>query len=99
MSQLLRGEVKQALFSISSKKAPGLDGFSAGFFKKNWSCVGQDLTNAVLEFFSHGSMLKAWKSTAVALIPKKDVPESMRDFRPISCCNVIYKCISKVIVH
>ena len=43
-------------------------------------------------------MLKAWNGTALTLIPKVDVPSSMRDFRPIACCNVIYKCISNVIV-
>lgn len=32
-------------------------------------------------------------------VPKIAVPNSMRDFRPISCCNVIYKCIAKLIVH
>lgn len=33
-------EVKTALFSVSGKKAPGLDGYTARFFKRNWECVG-----------------------------------------------------------
>lgn len=32
-------EIKQAMFSISSKKAPGPDRYTSGFFKKNWECV------------------------------------------------------------
>ncbi|KAL2230754.1 UNVERIFIED_CONTAM: hypothetical protein Sindi_1669800 [Sesamum indicum] len=45
-------DVKQAEFDIAEDKASGPDGYSLGFFKAAWPVVGQEVTKAVLEFFS-----------------------------------------------
>ncbi|KAL2237662.1 UNVERIFIED_CONTAM: hypothetical protein Sindi_0957900 [Sesamum indicum] len=63
-------DVKQAIFDIAEDKAPGPDGHSSGFFKAAWSMVGQEVTKAVLEFFSTGKLLKQVNFTLLALIPK-----------------------------
>ncbi|XP_074299722.1 uncharacterized protein LOC141630875 [Silene latifolia] len=90
-------EIKDALFSVPADKAPGPDGYTSQFFKDSFDITGADLCGAVREFFTVGRMLKQVNATTLALIPKKDKPVTVADFRPIACCNVVYKIISKVI--
>nr|GEV47613.1 hypothetical protein [Tanacetum cinerariifolium] len=40
---------------------------------------------------------KELNHTILALIPKVNTPMRVNDYRPISCCDVLYKCISKII--
>ncbi|GJR45040.1 sodium/hydrogen exchanger 6 [Tanacetum coccineum] len=92
-------EVKSAIFSIRDDRAPGPDGFTAAFFKKAWDVVGGDITCVVRDFLSNGKLLKELNHTIISLIPKVTTPARINDCRPISCCNVLYKCISKIIAN
>ncbi|GJT13483.1 RNA-directed DNA polymerase, eukaryota, reverse transcriptase zinc-binding domain protein [Tanacetum coccineum] len=65
--------------------------------EKTWGIVGGNVCSAIKEFFSTGKILREINSTLISLIPKIATPNKVIDFRPIACCNVIYKCISKII--
>lgn len=47
-------EVEKALFMMGANKAPGPDGFNAGFYQVHWETVGPSVTNAVLDFLNGG---------------------------------------------
>ncbi|KAL2223530.1 UNVERIFIED_CONTAM: hypothetical protein Sindi_3085800, partial [Sesamum indicum] len=92
-------DVKQAVFDIVKDKASRPDRYSSSFFKAAWPIVGQEVTEAVLDFFNTGRLLKQINTTLLAVILKVHSPMSISDFRPISCCNVLYKIIAKLIVQ
>ncbi|GKC16575.1 RNA-directed DNA polymerase, eukaryota, reverse transcriptase zinc-binding domain protein [Tanacetum coccineum] len=92
-------EIKEAIFDIDNDKAPGPNGFTALFFKKSWDIVGKDACLAIKEFFKSKKLLYEVNATLVTLIPKTNQPKKVSDFRPIACCNVVYKCISKILTN
>jgi len=87
------------IFDMNKQKAPGPDGFSPGFFQRAWSIVGEEVSEAILEFFQTGQLLQRANATILTLVPKKKNSASMGDYRPISCCNIIYKCITKILAN
>ncbi|XP_062080435.1 uncharacterized protein LOC133785197 [Humulus lupulus] len=92
-------EVKTAMFSIKAVKSLGLDGFGVGFYKSLWSVIGKEVATAMIEFFDIGCIPKALNSTILALIPKVSHPSNASEYRPIACCNTLYKCISKMLCN
>ncbi|GJW33276.1 hypothetical protein Tco_0053308 [Tanacetum coccineum] len=94
-----RHEVKDALFFMGNDKSPGPDGYTAAFFKESWEIIADDFFDAVNEFFINGKLLKELNHMIIALIPKIRSPSRVMDYRPISCCNVLFKCISKIIAN
>jgi len=60
--------------------------------------LGGDFYAAVQDFFHSGKLLKQINRPIIALVPKLANVSSTSDFRPISCRNVIYKVIAKILV-
>ncbi|XP_074314781.1 uncharacterized protein LOC141650580 [Silene latifolia] len=50
-----------------------------------------------LVYLAFQALLSQVNATVITLIPKNDRPTSVVHYRPISCCNVLYKVISKIL--
>ncbi|GJV54642.1 sugar transport protein 13 [Tanacetum coccineum] len=74
-------------------------GHEAVFFKEACNSIANDVYLTVHEFFRNGTLLKEINHTIIALILKVKSPSCVNDYRPISCCNLLFKCISKIIAN
>ncbi|KAG7559344.1 ABC transporter type 1 transmembrane domain superfamily [Arabidopsis thaliana x Arabidopsis arenosa] len=92
-----KDEIKAAFFSLPKNKASGPDGYPAEFFTSCWNVVGPEISSAVSEFFTSGTLLKQWNATSLVLIPKTPNAATVAEFRPISCLNTVYKVISRLL--
>ena len=99
MADVSEEEIKKVLFAMPANKSPGPDGYSSEFFKTAWPIIGNDFVVAIQSVFRFGFLPKGVNSTILALIPKKEDSLEMRDFRPIACCNVMYKVVSKILAN
>nr|TKS08112.1 hypothetical protein D5086_0000107620 [Populus alba] len=88
------GVIKQALFSINDNNASRSDGYTFLSLKKSWDIIGSDSCHAIRDLFVSGKLLKQINHFIIALIPK--FANVTSNFKPISCCNVVYKVISKI---
>ena len=97
MKPISLGELKEAVFGLPGNSAPGPDGYNAKFFQNHWTLIHHDLLQMVQSFWHSEHLLKELNKTNIVLIPKIDNPQVIKDFRPISLCNVAYKIVSKLL--
>ena len=77
----------------------GPEGFTKEFFIAAWPIIGRDFVVAVQSFFIFGFMPSGVNATIISLIPKTTPAQTMKDYRPIACCNLMYKVISKILAN
>lgn len=92
-------EIWQALKDMGPAKASGEDGFPALFFQKYQSIIGKDVVTFCLNILNKGMDFDSLNVTNIVLILKISYPTNLRNFRPISLCNILYKVINKMIVN
>lgn len=87
-------EVDKAMLSIGVDSALGIDGITSLFFRKPWPIIKEDIYGMVRKIFQSCSMFRPINCTSITLIPKTLHVSSIKQFRPISCCFVLYKNVS-----
>ncbi|KAL5233988.1 hypothetical protein ACI65C_001398 [Semiaphis heraclei] len=93
-------EVKMAIWRMKPKKAPGLDGITAGILRQAWPVLSQQITHAFNACLRSNKFPNCWKRAAVVVIKKssdKD-PSEAKSYRPISLLPVLSKALEHIIV-
>ncbi|KAK6115594.1 hypothetical protein DH2020_007863 [Rehmannia glutinosa] len=92
-------EVVTALTQMHPTKSPGSDGMPALFFQTFWPIIKNDVLSVVLSVLNGNVSPKGVNDTNIVLIPKCNNPSNLKDWRPISLSNVVYKILVKVLAN
>lgn len=104
-SQELEGEISYnelgyALKNMKNNKSPGLDGFTVEFLKFFWVDIGHFILRSINYGYHTGSLSITQKQGIITCIPKPNKSrDTLKNWRPISLLNVIYKLASAVIAN
>jgi hypothetical protein len=87
-------DLKEAVDRMKAGKSPGIDGLGVEVYRKFPKIVGW-LLEAWLEGEEAGLLWDTAGEVAIRVIHKKDDVEDVKNYRPISLCNVDYKIIAR----
>ena len=88
-------EVFMALSDLKGGKAPSLEAF--WHFSRDF--VREEVMGFFKEFYENNKFVRRLNSTFLVLIPKKEIVEDSRDYRPISLVESMYKILVKVLAN
>ena len=101
----LEGEIKieeltKALKNMKNDKSPGLDGFTAEFYKFFWIDIGTFVLRSLNYAYRFGQLSVTQKQGVITCLPKPNKNRHfLKNWRPISLLNVVYKLASSVIAN
>lgn len=69
------------------------------FYQKYWHIVGGEVTSEILAILNDNAPLGNWNNTIITLILKVANPVMIKEYRPLSFCNVFYKIIARAMTN
>jgi hypothetical protein len=93
-------EIKSVIKAAPKEKALGPESFIRMFFSSCWSILKEDTVRAVQHFYMMNQQgLHFLNEAFVVLIPKKDNPMKVSDYRSISFIHSFVKIVSKLMAN
>ncbi|GAA0184350.1 hypothetical protein LIER_31638 [Lithospermum erythrorhizon] len=91
---------RQMIWGFISKQIPrgACDMLSVEFYKFHWEEIQEEVFEGFKHIFATGEVSTFINATTVSLILKVDHPCSIKDYRPISCCNIFYKAVTMLLM-
>ena len=90
-------EVKNAIQEMKNNKSPGNDGLPKEFYEVFWNELKYILPEVYNNIFLQGQMTESQRNAIIKLIYKKNDPNELKNWRPISLLNLDYKILSKIL--
>ena len=98
--EITYNEIAPALKNMKNEKSPGNDGFTAEFFIFFWPDMGHYILNSLNDGYRKGNLSITQRQGVITCIPKPNkLRHLLKNWRPISLLNVIYKIAASVIAN
>ena len=98
--ELTEREILTALKKMKNNKSPGIDGFTSEFFKFFYTDIKIFIKRAINEGYLEGKLSISQRQGLITCLPKGDKPRLyLKNWRPITLLNVIYKIASGCIAE
>lgn len=96
-SPFLEAEIEATVKQLALNNAFGPDGLPSEFVRNFWPLIKADVLQIFEGFYHNRVGLEDINKANIVFIPKRDKPEGVGEFRPISIINIVPKLISKVL--
>jgi len=94
-------EIKQAIETFSDKKAPGIDGITAGIYLRTFKIFPRLVTAIYNQCLKRGCFPQRWKIAKIIPIikPGKENSTDPTKYRPFSLLNIGGKVLEKLLIN
>ena len=92
-------ELKNCVFSLKNKAAPGNDGVGLDIIQAAYSILSNFLLKLYNKCFELNHYPSVWKIAEVTVLKKANKPsyKDVKSFRPLSVLNILVKIFAKII--
>lgn len=97
-AEMTEDEILIAINELSRNTSPGLDGFTSEFYVHFRRLLAPELVEVYNRSFEVPNRLPtSWSKIAMKMIPKTGNLDEIKNWRPVSLCNVDYKIVMKAL--
>uniref|UniRef100_A0A803TS93 Reverse transcriptase domain-containing protein n=1 Tax=Anolis carolinensis TaxID=28377 RepID=A0A803TS93_ANOCA len=98
--EITEEEIKKMIKSLKGNKAPGPDGFSAGYYKAFQNEISVQLKTIMNQILQGQETPESWRMADIITIPKENSDTSeVKNYRPISLLNLDYKIFTGILAN
>lgn len=90
-------EIESVFQGMEPNKSPGLDRINGFFVRDNWGLIKEDIFKEIKHVLRVKYFWGGLNTTHICPIPKTHNLKTIKEFRPISYCKVLYNAIAKII--
>jgi hypothetical protein len=87
------------LQAFNGDKAPSPDGFPMAFYQTCWDVVRCEVIGAIYYFHEVGTFTRSLNAIFLTLISKKHEAVEVKEFRPISLVEGMYKIFTNLLAN